>query len=277
MATYSPRLTRLARLAGCDLSADRHFLISNAGSEPFRGAATGRGPRTGRDRRLPLLSPDRPAQLFPLCGFDPHANTDDSHRRDWFFRRLKALAEHFAIDVLADAILSNHFHLVLRNRPDQVAKMSDREVVTAWLMICPQSPRNQDGTAKPPTEEPIRAGLADSLEGYQQVSSGERLRALDGEPVDTSRWLEAVELAGETDGAPVKVVQPSHPGRVGRARQRGGGTTAGLFADTVGGVRRPPRWPASRNPDFAATMNSESPGGLRRPGSGRVHSPGTSG
>ena len=80
--------------------------------------------------------------------------------------------------------------------------MSDREVVTAWLMICPKSPRNQDGTAKPPTEEEIRAGLADSLEGYQQVSIGERLRTLDGDQVDTSRWLAPVELAGETDGEP---------------------------------------------------------------------------
>ena len=94
--------------------------------------------QTRRDRRLPLLQADRPEKLFPLCVFDPHPNTDDSHRRDWFFRRLKALAEHFAIDVLAYAILSNRFHLVLRNRPDLVAKMSDREVVTAWLMICPK-------------------------------------------------------------------------------------------------------------------------------------------
>ena len=113
---------------------------------------------------------------------------------------------HFANDVLADAILSNHFHLVLRTRAGLVAKMSDREVVTAWLMICPKSPGNQDGTAKSPTEEEIRAGLADSLEGHQQASIGERLRTLDGEPVDTSRWLAPLELAGETDGEPVKVV-----------------------------------------------------------------------
>ena len=89
--------------------------------------------------------------------------------------------------------------------------------------------------------------------------------------------LAPLELGGETDGEPVKVVQPSHPGRVGRVRQRGGGVTAALFADAVGIVRRPPRRPASRTPDLAATMNSESRGGLRRPGSGRVHSPGTSG
>ena len=77
---------------------------------------------------------------------------------------------------LCGARSSNHFHLVLRTRPELVAKVIDRQVVTAWLMICPKSPRNQDGTAKPPTEEEIRAGLADSLEGYQQVSIGKRLR-----------------------------------------------------------------------------------------------------
>lgn len=214
-----------------------------------------------------------------LCGVDPHTGNDYSHRRDWLFERVKALAQHFAIDVLGYAILSNHFHLVLRNRPDLVAKMSDREVVTAWLMICPKSQKNADGTAKPPTQKEIqaelkgakhlaelrsrlsdpswlmrqvcqhmgircnredemrghfwesrfdmkrlldeaailacmayvdlnaiRAGLADSLEGYQQVSIGERLRTLDGEKVDTSSWLAPLELAGETDGKPGKVV-----------------------------------------------------------------------
>lgn len=94
-----------------------------------------------------------------LCGFDPHTGNDYSHRRDWFYRRLKALAGDFCIDVLAYAVLSNHFHLVLRNRPDLVAKMSDREVAVAWLRICPRSKRNRDGTSKPPTEKEIRAIL----------------------------------------------------------------------------------------------------------------------
>ena len=51
-------------------------------------------------------------------------------------------------------------------------------------------------------------------EGYQQVSIGERLRTLDGEPVDTSGWLAPLELAGETDGAPVKVVNRLTPGEL---------------------------------------------------------------
>lgn len=94
-----------------------------------------------------------------LCGYDPHTGRDYSHRRDWFYRRLKFFSGHFCIDVLAYAVLSNHFHLVLRNRPDLVAKMSDREVAVAWLHICPKSKKNRDGTSKPPTEKEIQAVL----------------------------------------------------------------------------------------------------------------------
>jgi hypothetical protein len=94
-----------------------------------------------------------------LCGFDPHTGKDYAHRREWFYQRLRYLAQYFAIDVLAYAILSNHYHLVLRNRPDQVGPLSDREVVTNWLMICPQSQKQSDGTAKPPTEPEIQVEL----------------------------------------------------------------------------------------------------------------------
>lgn len=97
-----------------------------------------------------------------LCGFDPHTGKDYSHRRDWLYQRLKYLAHYFAIDVLAYAILSNHYHLVLRNRPDQVDAMGDHEVVKAWLMICPKSGKRADGTAAPPTDAEIRAELEPS-------------------------------------------------------------------------------------------------------------------
>lgn len=49
--------------------------------------------------------------------------------------------------------------VVLRNRPDEVEAMDDREVVTAWLMICPKSEKEVDGTAKPPTEPEIQVEL----------------------------------------------------------------------------------------------------------------------
>jgi hypothetical protein len=45
------------------------------------------------------------------------------------------LASVFAIDVLTYAILSNHLHSVLRNRPDIVALWSDEEVAIRWLRV----------------------------------------------------------------------------------------------------------------------------------------------
>lgn len=94
-----------------------------------------------------------------LCGFDPHTGKDYSHRREWLFQRLRYLAKHFAIDVLGYAIVSNHYHLVLRNRPDQVERWSDRQVVRAWLRICPKSSRNPDGTAGEPTPAEVEFEL----------------------------------------------------------------------------------------------------------------------
>lgn len=35
--------------------------------------------------------------------------------------------------------------------------MSDRKVVSAWLMICPGAGKNRDGTAIKPTKAEIRA------------------------------------------------------------------------------------------------------------------------
>ena len=57
------------------------------------------------------------------------------HRQVWIFLRLQALALVFAIDILDFAILDNEIHVVLRNRPDRVRKMSPEEVVRRWLRL----------------------------------------------------------------------------------------------------------------------------------------------
>jgi hypothetical protein len=49
-----------------------------------------------------------------LCGDDPLTGKNYEHRKAWLEERLAFLAGHFGIDVLGFAILSNHFHLVVR-------------------------------------------------------------------------------------------------------------------------------------------------------------------
>ena len=70
-----------------------------------------------------------------LHGVDPLTGVDHSHRRQWFLDRMRFLAGGFAIDVLGFAIMSNHWHCVLRNRPEQVKELSNREVAMRWLAI----------------------------------------------------------------------------------------------------------------------------------------------
>lgn len=91
-----------------------------------------------------------------LMGTDPLTGVHYDHRK----LQMEALFERFAglwgIDLLAYAILSNHFHAVLRSRPDVVATWSDTEVARRWRLICPLR-KEKDGTAKEPTEAELNA------------------------------------------------------------------------------------------------------------------------
>lgn len=89
-----------------------------------------------------------------LHGIDPLTKTDYSYRREWFVARIRALAEAFCIDVLAFAVMSNHWHCVLRNRPDLVEKMSNREVAIRWL-----SKSHRKKTAQNPHGRPSDAAI----------------------------------------------------------------------------------------------------------------------
>ena len=91
-----------------------------------------------------------------LCGFDPLTHRDFSHRKAWLVDRLRHLAAIFAIEVCAYAVLWNHFHTVLRTRPDIVATWSDRDVAARWLTLFPRHCDPQ-GAPMPPAEEEIRA------------------------------------------------------------------------------------------------------------------------
>jgi len=72
-----------------------------------------------------------------LAGVDDKTGKDFSFRREWIRRRMESLASVFGIDVLTYAIMSNHVHLILRNRPDIVSAWSDNEVAIRWLKVFP--------------------------------------------------------------------------------------------------------------------------------------------
>ncbi len=102
-----------------------------------------------------------------LYGFDAVTGQDFSHRKAWLVERLRYLAAIFAIEVCAYAVMENHYHAILRTRPDIVASWSDREVATRWLTLFPRQ-RDLSGTPIPPEEKEIWA-LADSSQRIAQL------------------------------------------------------------------------------------------------------------
>ncbi len=70
-----------------------------------------------------------------LCGKDDLTGRDFSHRRDWIRERIFELAEIFAVDICAYAVMSNHVHLVLTIRQDVAIAWDEQEVARRWLRL----------------------------------------------------------------------------------------------------------------------------------------------
>jgi REP element-mobilizing transposase RayT len=95
-----------------------------------------------------------------LCGRDPVLDRDYEHRKEWIYQRLIQLADIFLIDVCGYAIMSNHAHIVLRNRPDLTAACSDEEIARRWWRLFPKR-RTPDHFPAEPSEEELVSILAD--------------------------------------------------------------------------------------------------------------------
>ncbi|MEZ6123728.1 MAG: hypothetical protein R3C49_11190 [Planctomycetaceae bacterium] len=65
--------------------------------------------------------------------------------------------------------MSNHFHIILRSRPDLVLDWSDHEVAVRWWNLCPGR-RNEDRSPAEPTEQELNAlkGDKDKLAEYRK-------------------------------------------------------------------------------------------------------------
>ena len=115
-----------------------------------------------------------------LCGMDPLSGKSFEHRRTWIQNRLQELAASFGIDCLSFAVMVNHVHVILRNRPDVVAGWSDEEVAQRWWQLFPLR-KNKDKTAAVPTESELKLFMSPA-----------RSKQLRSRLSDISWWMRAL-------------------------------------------------------------------------------------
>ena len=70
-----------------------------------------------------------------LWGRDEFSGRDYSHRKRWVIDRLAALQRIFAIDLCAYAVMSNHYHVVLRVDRERAQSWSVDEIIERWTQL----------------------------------------------------------------------------------------------------------------------------------------------
>lgn len=70
-----------------------------------------------------------------LCGYDRDTGRNYEHRRQWIEDRIRILSSLFAIDICSYAVMSNHYHLVVKVSPEQAEGWGDDEVLARWSSL----------------------------------------------------------------------------------------------------------------------------------------------
>ena len=70
-----------------------------------------------------------------LCGQDSVTGQNFDHRRGWIETRIRELASVFTLDVAAYAVMSNHYHAVLRVDKARALALDDEAVLRRWTQL----------------------------------------------------------------------------------------------------------------------------------------------
>ncbi|PTA50962.1 transposase [Shewanella morhuae] len=70
-----------------------------------------------------------------LCGEDKLTGRSFEHRRGWIVDRIKVLSAIFCIDICAYAVMSNHYHLVLKIDVDKAKSLTQKDIIRRWCQI----------------------------------------------------------------------------------------------------------------------------------------------
>jgi len=70
-----------------------------------------------------------------LWGTDHLSAKDYSHRKQWVIDRLATLTQIFSVEVCAYAVMSNHYHVVLKINREQALQWRETEIIHRWQQL----------------------------------------------------------------------------------------------------------------------------------------------
>ena len=70
-----------------------------------------------------------------LCGDDALSGKSNQHRRVWLERQLLSQSRAFCVDVAGYAIMSNHYHVIVKVNLDLAASLSAEAVLARWQQL----------------------------------------------------------------------------------------------------------------------------------------------
>ena len=70
-----------------------------------------------------------------LCGHDKLTKKSFEHRKQWLVNRFAELSDIFAIELCVYAVMSNHYHVVLRVDAKLTRAWTDYDVAVRWARL----------------------------------------------------------------------------------------------------------------------------------------------
>ena len=75
-----------------------------------------------------------------LCGVDALSGKSYQHRKEWVEQQLLAQSRAFCVDVAGYAILSNHYHVIVKVNLELAASLSAEAILARWQQLYRLSP-----------------------------------------------------------------------------------------------------------------------------------------
>jgi len=98
-----------------------------------------------------------------ICGYDSLSKRDFTHRKQWIEDRLLFLVQVFCIDMAAYAVMSNHYHVVLKINLDEALLLDDAAVIDRWTTLYPTNPLIKRLSSAEPLNEEESLVLSEKL------------------------------------------------------------------------------------------------------------------